>query len=219
MIEAKHHPLFVTFEGGEGCGKSTVIERLSADLREKGYDVLTTREPGGSKLGEQIRIWLLHHAPDVNVGDYAELLLFLAARTQHLEEIILPALDKGKVVLCDRFNDSSVAYQGAARGLGMDAVQKQCELACRGITPNLTLFMDVDPRIGLERTRNTVKASASEGEVDRIESEKLDFHVKVLEAMRLLAKNNPGRIKTIDASQPLDTMYDQCLEAVLSALE
>lgn len=218
MSETKHCPLFVTLEGGEGTGKSTVIERLSKDLRKRGYNVLTTREPGGSKLGEQIRVWLLHHEPDVKVGDYAELLLFLAARTQHLEEIILPALDQGKVVLCDRFNDSSIAYQGAARGLGMDAVEKQCELACRGVSPDITLFMDVDPKIGLERTRKTTKASASEGEVDRIESETLDFHQEVLEAMRKLAKKHPERMKTIDASQPLEDMYAHCLEVVLDRL-
>ncbi|MEM1281977.1 MAG: dTMP kinase [Chlamydiota bacterium] len=219
MSDKKHRPLFVTLEGGEGTGKSTVIQRLSDDLRKMGYQVLATREPGGSKLGEQIRIWLLHQAPNVKVGDYAELLLFLAARTQHLEEIILPALEKGMVVLCDRFNDSSIAYQGAARGLGVEEVEKQCELACRGVAPDMTLFMDVDPKIGLERTRKTVKASASEGEVDRIESEELHFHEKVLHAMRDLAKKYPERIKTIDAAQPLESMYADCLEQVLAVLK
>jgi dTMP kinase len=219
MSKPKHHSLFVTLEGGEGSGKSTVIERLSEGLKAKGFDVLTTREPGGSDLGEQIRIWLLHHKPEVSVGDYAELLLFLAARAQHLEELILPALDKGKIVLCDRFNDSSVAYQGAARGLGVDVVEQQCNLACHGVVPDVTLFMDVDPEIGLERTRKTVKASALKGEVDRIESEKMAFHEKVREAMQTLAKKHSHRMKTVDASQTLDEVYEQCLTIVLDAIQ
>lgn len=215
---SKHQPLFITLEGGEGTGKTSLIEQLSHDLTKRGYEVITTREPGGTVLGEQIREWLLHHKPEVNVCDYAELLLFLASRAQHLYEVILPALKQGKIVLCDRFNDSSVVYQGAARGLGMDVVKKQSELACQGVTPDITLFLDVDPVIGLERTRNTVKASANEGEVDRIESEKIAFHHAVREGMQQLASTEPERIKTIDASQSLETVFQEALGYVLDKL-
>lgn len=213
------YPLFITLEGGEGCGKSSMIERLTKELESRGFSVIKTREPGGSTLGEQIRTWLLHHKNDVKVGDYAELLLFLAARAQHVEEVIEPALKEGKVVLCDRFNDSTISYQGVARGLGIDKVTDLCALTCNGVTPSMTLFFDVDPVVGLERTRQTSKSSALQGEVDRIESEELIFHERVREGMHILAKKDPKRIKTIDAAKPLEVMYQETLSLVLSYLE
>ncbi len=210
--------LFVTLEGGEGTGKSTLLARLIETLTAQGYSVVATREPGGTALGEKIRELVLHQNTDITVCDHAELMLFLAARTQHIHELIEPSLNKGKIVICDRFNDSTVSYQGAARGLGMHKVQQQCELACDGVLPQLTLFLDLDPQIGLERTKRITKDSAGEGSVDRIESEKLQFHHSVRDAMRQLAKENPQRIQTIDASQSLDAVYAEALETILEKI-
>lgn len=206
-------PLFITLEGGEGTGKTTLIDRLAETLVSKGYDVVKTREPGGTRLGELIRQWLLNHDPSIHIGCYAELMLFLAARAQHIEELIEPALAAGKIVLCDRFNDSSVAYQGAARGLGMAEVQKLCELACHGVLPQLTLFCDAHPEVGLQR------ATAQRGEKDRIESERIAFHMAVREGLQTLARQQPDRIHTIDASQSLEKVYQDALSVVLRALE
>lgn len=121
---------FVTLEGGEGAGKSSLVSFLAQLLKERGYEVVVTREPGGTPLGEMIRHWLLTHQDSIQIGDQAELLLFLAARAQHIEEIIKPALEAGKIVLCDRFNDSTVAYQGVARRLDPVYVQQLCDLVC-----------------------------------------------------------------------------------------
>lgn len=215
-----HQPrsFFITLEGGEGSGKSTLIEKLAAALSRDGYEVVKTREPGGTKLGEEVRRLLLSHQSGISICSYAELMLFLAARTQHIDEVIAPALQTGKIVICDRYNDSTVAYQGAARGLGIAAVQKQCELACHGVLPDLTLFLDVDPEIGLARTRQANKEMAQEGSVDRIESEKFIFHQTVREAMLALAAENPQRIQTLDANRPLDEVFQKALEIITEAL-
>ena len=195
-------PLFITFEGGEGAGKTTLISNLHHELLQRGYDVVVTREPGGSKLGNHIRHWLLNRDFDFTVGTNAELLLFLAARAQHIEELIRPALAAGKTVLCDRFNDSTVAYQGVARGLGLDAVQNLCDLVCGEIVPNLTFFIDVDPSEGLRRTRCVDKENSKAGEVDRIESEALAFHQRVRDGLQQLAARYPQRIHTLDGHHP-----------------
>lgn len=192
----------ITLEGGEGAGKTTLLEGLAARLRSENYEVVTTREPGGSHLGETIRDWLLHQDPLLKIGDKAELLLFLAARAQHIEECILPALKEGKIVLCDRFNDSTVAYQGGARGLGIKYVRELCDLVCGPIVPQLTLFLDIAPEVGLVRSRAVDKKHAAAGQLDRIESQELAFHKHIRETFRLLAKREPLRICKLDASQP-----------------
>lgn len=211
MTNLPNKGLFITFEGGEGAGKTTLIDKIEQELKNRGVPVVRTREPGGTKLSEQIRHWLLDKSFDITVGDKAEMLLFLSARAQHLEELILPALAQGKVVLCDRFNDSTVVYQGVARGLGFDYVQKLCTLAC-GIEPDLTLFLDLDPRIGLARTRRTHKDTAKAGEMDRIESEKLEFHEKVRQGFLKLAASNTQRIHVLDATQSRDDVFSHALE-------
>src|SRR5260221_14604324 len=134
--------LFITFEGGEGAGKTTLIEEIARQLASEGYSVLKTREPGGTKLGEHIRAILLQHTEPVS--PYSELCLFLASRAQHILEVIGPALEAKKIVLCDRFNDSSIAYQGAARGLGMDKGAEFCEFISQVLQPNLTLYLDLE---------------------------------------------------------------------------
>lgn len=199
--------MFITCEGGEGAGKTTLIKRLEKELINQGYEVVITREPGGSKLGGYIRQWLLNRDTEIVIGGKAELLLFLAARAQHIEELIRPALLAGKVVICDRFNDSTIAYQGYARALGADYVESMCRLVCGDIQPNLTLFLDVDPQEGLRRTMRTAKENALAGQVDRIEAEKLEFHQRVREGFMQIAQREPDRFRIIDANKPLDTVF------------
>ncbi|MBT3394585.1 MAG: dTMP kinase [Waddliaceae bacterium] len=195
--------MFITFEGGEGSGKSTAIERLALELQKRNLPIVITREPGGSKLSEVIRQWLLSNETDAAVGDRAELLLFLAARAQHVEELIKPAINDGKIVLCDRFNDSSIAYQGHARGFGAEEVETLCSFACDNIWPELTFFFDIDPKIGLARLDGN----------DRIESEDIDFHNTVREGFLAQAKKYPERYCIIDATQTKDGVYNDVLTA------
>lgn len=211
MKSQSNKPLFITFEGGEGAGKTTLITQIAAHLEQQGHSVLSTREPGGSKLGEFIRHWLLHRDFDTRVDKEAEMLLFLAARAQHLSELIVPALNLGRIVLCDRFNDSTIVYQGIARGIGADKVAQFCALVCEGSEPSLTFYLDVDPVEGLKRTAKTQKDTASEGILDRIESETLDFHQKVRTGFLTLAKQNPQRIHVLDANQSQESVLAQAI--------
>jgi len=205
---------FITFEGGEGVGKTTLINFLEDELLRLGFQVIKTREPGGSRFGDQLRKILLETEGPLDT--MAELLLLLAARAEHLSELILPALQSGKVVLCDRFNDSTIAYQGKARGLGMEKVEKFCEEVCQGTLPELTFYLDLDPQVGLERTAKLSKENAGAGLKDRIESEKLSFHETVRKAFLELAGKYPKRIKLIDASLPLAEVKQQALKTLLS---
>lgn len=202
---------FLTLEGGEGSGKTTLLRQLAAFLTQRGYEVITTREPGGTRFGETIRDWLLHKNSQFSIGSKAELLLFLADRAQHIEEKILPALDAGKIVICDRFNDSTIAYQGGARDLGVEYVQQLCQLVCGKVTPHLTLFLNVTPEIGLLRSKSMHKKHALEGELDRIESEKLSFHQKIQQTLEFLAKKEPLRIFPIDANQEQDLVLKESI--------
>jgi dTMP kinase len=197
--------LFITFEGGEGAGKTTLIEAIARTLASEGYSVLKTREPGGTKLGEHIRSILLQHSEPVSA--YAELSLFLASRAQHVMEVIGPALEAGKIVLCDRFNDSSVAYQGAARGLGMEKVRQFCHFVCQGVEPNLTLYLDLDPELGLSRA---AKARTQ----DRIESETILFHRKIREAFLEIHKAEQHRFRLIDATLPPERVFHEAMRIV-----
>lgn len=214
----KKSALFITFEGGEGAGKTTLINQIEKALVQRGFQVVKTREPGGSKLGNYIRQWLLNRDEDIVVGNQAELLLFLAARVQHIEELIKPALDQGKVVLCDRFNDSTVVYQGVARGLGFDKVKGLCELVTSDVEPDMTFFLDVDPETGLTRTKKAHKENAKAGEVDRIEAEALEFHKRVQQGFQKLAKSEPKRIRVVDANKPQKTVYQETLKLLESVL-
>ena len=192
--------LLVTFEGGEGSGKTTLINRLHNEMVTLNYQVIKTREPGGSKISEQIRNIIL----DVknNEMDYrTEALLYAASRRQHLTEVILPALKEGKIVLCDRFLDSSLAYQGYARGLGINDVYQINLYATEGIMPDITLYINVSPQEGLNRITNAHR------EVDRLDLEKTSFHAKVQEGYLKLAEMFPERIKVIDGSRSLDEIY------------
>lgn len=196
---------FITFEGGEGAGKTTLIQRLKKHLEDEGHKVIVTREPGGSRLSEKIRDLVLHHDKDIALGSRSELLLFLAARAQHIEELILPALQAGKIVLCDRFNDSSVAYQGFARGLGMQAVENLSLFATQNLQPDITFFLDLDPEVGMQR------AILADRTLDAIESQKDGFHAKVRQGFLEIAKKYPKRLKTLDASKTPDDVFNQAV--------
>lgn len=197
--------MFITFEGGEGAGKTTLMNRLQDYLAAAGHVVVATREPGGTPLGNAVRDLLLKKNPSIPVPATAELFLFLASRAAHVEELIRPALQAGKVVLCDRFNDSTVAYQGYARGLGEERVRMLCNESTGGLQPDLTFYLDLPPDIGFKRM------SAASREQDRMEEEAIDFHIKVRKAFLSMAAKEPGRIKVLDASQTPDQVFEQLL--------
>lgn len=192
--------MFITFEGGEGAGKTTLIEEISQDLLLRGYPVLKTRAPGGTKAGETIRNLLLHKQ-DMTMSKRCELFLFLADRAQHVDEVILPALKEKKMVLCDRFNDSTVAYQSGARGFQEEFVKDLCAFASLKLVPDLTFYLDLDPKIGLERVNRTGESK------DRIESETLAFHQSIREAFHRLANKEPHRFRILDASQAREHVF------------
>lgn len=203
--------IFITIEGPDGSGKTTILQMLAQNLEKEGYAVVATREPGGIEIAEQIRTVILD--PENTAMDpRTEALLYAAARRQHLAEKVKPALEEGKIVLCDRFVDSSLAYQGHARGLGIDEVYSINEFAIENMMPAMTLYFDVAPEIGLERI-NKNKGR----EVNRLDLEKLDFHQKVREGYLILAERFPERIVKVDASKELDTVYGQA-EAEIKTL-
>jgi dTMP kinase len=195
---------FLTFEGGDGAGKSTLIDKLHCYLETMGKSILKTRAPGGTKVGETIRSLLLTNS-DTPLSERGELFLFLADRAQHVDEIIYPALQKGQIVLCDRYNDSTVAYQGTARGFEPVWTRSLCDFATKGLQPDLTLYLDIDPKIGLSRVANTGI------DKDRIESEALSFHEKIRSAFHNIAKEEPKRFRILDASRSPDDVFEQAL--------
>lgn len=198
--------IFITLEGGEGAGKTTAIRLLQQSLEACGKQVMVTREPGGILIAERIREVILdtkHTAMDART----EALLYAAARRQHLAEKVLPALERGEVIICDRFVDSSLVYQGYARGLGMDAVWEINQFAIQDMMPNLTFWLDIEPEAGLAR----IAANRAE-EINRLDQEKLPFHVKVREGYQILAERDHQRIVRIDAEQSPQQIVDQMIE-------
>ena len=190
--------LFLTFEGCDGCGKTTVLNRVSVLLREKGIPFLLTREPGGSKIAEEIRNVILDKK-NTEMDPRCEALLYAASRRQHLVEIVLPALEKGIHVLSDRYLDSSLAYQGYARGIGMEEVYSINLFAIDGMLPDLTFFLDLPPEEGLARIRKNETR-----EINRLDLEKENFHKKVYEGYKILLENYPERIVRIDAKKTVE---------------
>ena len=195
----------ISFEGPEGCGKSTQIEILSKKLKDRGEDVLSVREPGGTDLGESIRKIVQSNSLS-DLSNNAELLLFMSSRAQLVNQLILPALNNGKWVLCDRFIDSSIAYQGYARGGDINFIQRLNEYATQGLTPSTTFFLDLDLDICLERLNN--RCSITNYEKDRIEMESSEFHNQVINGYRRLAKEEK-RFFRIDANQNKEYIADQ----------
>ncbi len=199
---------FITFEGGEGCGKSTVLKAIKERLEAEGVSVVLTREPGGTPIAEQIRNVILDKG-NTAMDARTEALLYAASRRQHLVEKIWPALKEGKTVLCDRYLDSSLAYQGGARGLGVDAVLSINLFATEGTYPDLTLLFDLEPEQGLARI-----AANQNREVNRLDLEKLDFHHQVRNNFLALAKRYPERYVIIDASKTLPEVIEEAYRAI-----
>jgi dTMP kinase len=209
---------FITFEGGEAVGKSTQIERLAARLKERGDEVLITREPGGTPLGEQIR-HLLKHAPEgQGMTPKTELLLFLASRAELVRKVIGPALDRGAWVLCDRFHDSTTVYQGAGRGLPEEIVSRLNGFAIGARLPGLTLVLDVEPEISrqrlLERAGNIAVVAAA-GTPDRMEEQPADFFDRVRQGYGDLAQAHPERVKIVAAHGSVDETAEAIWEQVV----
>lgn len=204
MLNKPYSGFFLTIEGGEGCGKSTLSDGLRKELEARGHVVVRTREPGGTPLSEKVRDLLLHPGEGVSICERAEMLLFLTSRVQHIHELILPALREGKVVICERFNDSTLAYQACARHMGELDVEKICALVCDHIQPDCTLLLDLDPEVGLSRFTSR----------DRLESEELQFHRDVRKGYLHLLDKFSERIHLIDASKSAKEVLEAALEIV-----
>ena len=195
--------LFITFEGGDGCGKTTQINLLDEYLRKKGYKTLLTREPGSKGLGVKLREILLNY--DGDVSPVCESFLFLADRAQHVDCIIKPALEEGVIVLCDRHTDSTVAYQGYGRGLDLEQIHKLNKIATSGLKPDLTIVLDVDVETSQKRVGS---------EKDRMESAGVEFFERVRQGFLEIAKQEPERVKVVDSTQSIQEIYQEILELV-----
>ena len=196
---------FITFEGGEGCGKSTQTRRLAAALEARGIGVVLTRDPGGTVLAEEIRRLIKDQADDPPC-DRSELLLFLAARAQLVRSVIRPALDAGRWVVSDRFSDSTLAYQGYGRGLPLDVLRAANDFACEGLKPDLTLLLDVDPAVARARLR--ARETATQASADRIERAGDAFHARLARGFAELAREEPERIVVLDANGAPDEVWE-----------
>lgn len=195
--------IFITLEGPDGSGKSTIMKKLTHYFKDKNIDFIGTREPGGTEIGEDIRNIILDKKNE-NMAAETEALLYAASRGQHVHEKILPALKMGKIVLCERFILSSLAYQGVGRGLGIEEVRMINDFAIKGIRPDLTLFFHVDPSLTLDR-----KTKRNEG--DRLEKEGTEFHKEVYRGYMELLKKHPENIKIIDASKTIEEVFNQSI--------
>ena len=204
--------LFITLEGGEGAGKTTIANAVIDKLSTLGIETLYTREPGGIKIAEKIREVILDR-DHTEMDCRTEALLYAAARRQHLVEKVKPAMDEGRIVLCDRFVDSSIVYQGYARGIGMDEVREINQFAIEGFMPDLTIFFDIKPEIGLARI-----AANDSREVNRLDLEGLAFHELVYEGYKKQAKMNPDRIVSVDATKSVEALTDEVCALILSKL-
>ncbi len=199
--------LFITFEGADGCGKTTQIELLNKYLQEKGFKTLVTREPGAKGLGEKLREILLNY--DGEVSPNCESFLFLADRAQHVDCVIKPALKDGVIVLCDRHTDSTVAYQGYGRQLDIEQIKKLNEIAVNGLKPDLTIVFDIDIETSMQRVGKTK---------DRMESAGMDFFNRVRNGYLAIAKEEPNRVKVINSADAIDKIHNQVVELVKKAV-
>jgi dTMP kinase len=204
--------LFITFEGIEGCGKTTQIKRLAWRLEERGVKLISTLEPGGTRIGQDIRKVLLD-SKNSHLAPLAELILYAADRAQHIEEVIKPALDQGKWVLCDRFFDATVAYQGSGRGLDMSLIKTLNDLVTKGIRPDLTLLLDCPSETGIERAVKRININGEAGQ-DRFEREKMEFHKRVREGYLEIARREQRRFAIIDATLSEDRVEEEIFRVV-----
>ncbi|CAK6470096.1 dTMP kinase [Peribacillus frigoritolerans] len=204
--------IFITMEGPEGAGKTTITQMLGKALQQEGYQVLLTREPGGVPISEQIREVILNK-DNTAMDSRTEALLYAAARRQHLVEVVMPELERGGIVLCDRFIDSSLAYQGHARGLDIEEVYNINKFAIGDMMPDATLFFDIDPEEGLRRIQ-----SNGEREVNRLDLEALDFHKKVCEGYKFIINRWKERFIIVDAGRTIDEVFEESKASLLDFL-
>ncbi|WP_243374472.1 dTMP kinase [Geotalea sp. SG265] len=209
---------FITFEGIEGCGKTTQIRLLEQHLTEKGFKVLLTREPGGCPIADQVRAILLD-AANMAMIPSAELLLYAAARAQHVEEVIRPALAEGRIVLCDRFTDATLAYQGHGRGLDLDTIDYLNRLATSGLKPQLTVLIDCPVEVGLQRALARIDSIATGAREERFELESARFHQKVRNGYLQLAEEEKKRFIIVDGSKNVEETRIAVTNAVLDRLD
>ncbi|EOA07215.1 Thymidylate kinase [Mycoplasma yeatsii 13926] len=205
--------MFITFEGIDGSGKTTAILKAKEELEKKGYKVLVTREPGGERIAEQLRQIILDNKNE-SMHSWTEALLFIAARKEHLEKVIKPALEKGMIVISDRFMDSTSAYQGNARNIGVENVDHIQAIILGECKPDLTLFFDIKPEVAEKRMN-----IRGEEIKNRLDKEKMDFKEKVYQGYKTLIKNNPERIKQVDASKSIEEVSDQVLKLILEKIK
>lgn len=203
MAEEDSRGVFISFEGSEGCGKTTQISRLARRFEQNGDDVLVTREPGGTSIGEEIRHLLMHHESGEGMCPETELLLFAASRAQLVREVLIPALEDGKFILCDRFLDSTTVYQGVGRKISSEPVQMINSFAAGDLLPDLTIIIDIPAEIGMERIKHRL------GDLpNRMERETIDFYKKVREGYLLLAQELPGRFVVVDGNAAEDAVEE-----------
>lgn len=205
--------LFITFEGPEGAGKTTQIKRLRHELEGKGREVIVTREPGGTEVAEQLRDIVKHHVGEEPITDEAELLLFAASRAQHVRNLIAPSTEKGIIVLCDRFIDSTTAYQGYGRQQDLDFISKLNQYAIHGFIPHLTILLDITPEKGFERTVLRQQKLFEDVE-DRIEGETIEFHRRVRSGYLKIAEQEPERVRIVSADQEETIIQKEIWEVV-----
>jgi dTMP kinase len=198
--------LFITIEGADGSGKSTQIEKLKKYLESNNYEFVFTREPGGTNISEAIRDIILNKE-FMEMSGITEAFLYAASRAQHVEQYIKPLLEEGKIVICDRFVDSSVVYQGCARGIGIDDIEKINKYATGGLEPDITILLDINAQEGLNRKEE-------QKELDRLELQEFEFHKKVCEGYRELAKLHKDRIKKIDASKSIENIHEEIINTI-----
>lgn len=207
--------IFLSFEGIDGCGKTTQLESMARRLRAAGCEPVIAQEPGGTRLGNRIRALLLD-AANAELQPIPELLLYFASRAQNIAEVIRPALEAGRVVLCDRFTDATAAYQGYGRGLGLQAVRQIEEIACRDVKPDLTFWLDIDPETGVARARR--RNNARNGEESRMEQEGREFYAKVRQGYMEIHQAEPRRVRRIDAAGSVEDVARRIDEAAASVL-
>lgn len=213
-MSPKHRGKFITFEGLDGVGKSTQLERLADKLRARGLEVITTRNPGGTVIGEKLRAVLLSSRTE-GLSHRAELGMMFADRAQHVEEMILPALEKGQWVLCDRFTDSSEAYQGGGRRLGSEAVLQLHKILCHNLQPDLTILMLSDPAhsVARARRRNTEQTRRAQADENRFEKENRAFYKRVFDAYMDIAAREK-RVVKVDARKPIEKVHKEIVRSV-----
>ena len=206
--------LFISFEGTDGSGKTSVIKEVERYLKVAGYDVVITREPGGVSISEQVRN-VIHDTQNTDMDAMCEALLYAAARRQHLVQKVIPLLSEGKIVLCDRYVDSSLAYQGYARGLGIDKIKGINDYATDGIYPDLTLFINVRPEVGIER----IMSHQQTHELNRLDKESMDFHKRTHEGYEELVRRYPDRIKDVNGERSIKEVAMDCFKLIKEKLQ